>query len=419
VSASRTRSLLGCHVPRTGRRLAVIASALGVVACSASPALAVDRPQETTLISRAMDGGVPNGPSTNGVLSGDRRGSNVIAFESEGSNLVPGDGNGLRDVFAVIRNSPNGDRGPWRAGRAILISRGLGGQPANGPSWGAAVDGGFRDSPSCVAFVSAASNLVPGDTNGKVDAFVSGGPGGPPKRVSTPGGAQSGFDTTQVAVNGNCRQIAFVTGGMLYVRVGKKVRSLGPGSDPSWSIGKADESDLVYTGPGGVRLSRRAQKAGGLVGPGGRNPAYNNVKRQVLTYELDRGGRTQVVWKDLGSGLRAASANGGTEGDASSRKPVIGNAGYYIAFESDASNLRTSSGGGVPDANGAPDVYLYTGVRGITLLESVVDKGVAMPGGAQNPSMSFYANYILWDAPAPAGSGTGPRQVYMRWLGSA
>lgn len=409
--------------PRRKKKLriaAIAGAALSALAPSALPATASaydsSREQETNLISRSLDGGVPNGASTNAVISGDRGGSNVVAFESHGSNLVANDGNGFKDVFAVIRDGAGTDRMQWRAGRTILVSRGLGGQGANGSSFGASVDGGFKTAPSCVAFLSAASNLVGGDTNGRVDAFVSRGPGGPLARVSTPGGKQSFADTTQVAVSGDCKQIAFVTGGTLFVRAGKKVRSLGPGSDPSWSVGKPDEADLAYTGPGGVRLSRRAKRAGGLVGPGGRNPAYNNVKRKVLTYELRRGGRTQVVWKDLGSQLRAASAEGSTEGNADSRDPVIANSGYYIAFESDASNLRTNAGGGLADGNGAPDVYLYTGVRKITLLESVQEKGIAFPGGAQNPSMSFYANYITWDASAPLGSG-GPNQVYMRWLG--
>ena len=30
--------------------------------------------------------------------------------------------------------------------------------------------------------------------------------------------------------------------------------------------------------------------------------------------------------------------------------------------------------------------------------------------------MSFYANYIVFDSPAPLGSN-GPRQVFMRYLG--
>ena len=75
---------------------------------------------------------------------------------------------------------------------------------ANGPSFSPAVDGSFNSRPSCVAFLSAASNIVGGDTNGLVDAFVSRGPGGKPRRVSLPGGQRASADTTSVAVSGDC-----------------------------------------------------------------------------------------------------------------------------------------------------------------------------------------------------------------------
>jgi hypothetical protein len=32
--------------------------------------------------------------------------------------------------------------------------------------------------------------------------------------------------------------------------------------------------------------------------------------------------------------------------------------------------------------------------------------------------MSFYANYVLFDSPAPLGSRRGRSQVFMRWLGA-
>ena len=240
----------------------ILAAGTLAALASAAPAFAVDRGQTTELISRSLSGGVPNGPSGNAVISGDRRTERYVAFESEASNLVSGDGNGLKDVFAVER-SGSGD-GPWRAGNTTLVSRGRGGQDANGSSWGAAVDGGFKDRATCVAFLSSASNLVKGDTNDKIDAFVS--RMGKTTRVSLPGRRQANEDTTAIAVNGNCKQIAFTTGGTLYVRSGKKkIVSLGSGSDPSWSVGKPDESDLVYTGQGGVRLSKRARKAGNIV----------------------------------------------------------------------------------------------------------------------------------------------------------
>ena len=399
------------------------------------------RPQQG--ISGLGEGDLPNGASTNPVISNDKRYARLIAFESEASNLVPGDVNGQKDVFAIQRAGPVGNNGSaWRPGRTILVSRTWSGQPADGPSFSAAVDGAFRHKPSCVAFLSAATNLVPGDTNAKVDAFVSRGPGGPPTRVSLPGGRQSSADTSQVAVSGDCSRIAFVTGGNLYVRVkARRPRLLAAGaSDPSFSTGL--RNDLVFGGARGVYLSKGGTAEPRLVGPGGRNPGYNDIDRQVVTYEQNRGGHVQVVFRDLGGRAQVASSRDGVFGDADSRNPVIGNSGFYITFESDASNLGVNALGRASDTNGKPDVYLYTDTRDITLVQSVEEKAVPLPGGGQNPSMSFYGNYIVFDSPAPVGGALpgdqmpgdqlpfqevappeqgveAPHQIFMRYLGPA
>src|SRR4051812_1548411 len=81
-----------------------------------------------------------------------------MLFESEATDLVPGDTNGLRDIF--MRNVLNGT--------TSLVSVGTNGSSANGSSRDAVMtpDGRY------VAFVSAASNLVENDTNGIPDIFV-------------------------------------------------------------------------------------------------------------------------------------------------------------------------------------------------------------------------------------------------------
>ncbi len=82
-----------------------------------------------------------------------------VVFESYASNLVPGDTNGTRDVF--VR-----DRGTGTTERVSVSS---GGAQGNGESAEPVISGG---SGGYVAFVSAASNLVPGDTNRRFDIFV-------------------------------------------------------------------------------------------------------------------------------------------------------------------------------------------------------------------------------------------------------
>jgi hypothetical protein len=410
----------------TGTRWAAAAAAAtvslaGAVHASAGSGAhqAVARDQSTQLISRAADGGIPNGASEHAVISGDKRYARAIAFESDASNLVPGDVNGRRDVFAVLRGGQIGNNGsPWTPGRTILISRTASGAPADGASFAPAVNGGFHARPSCVAFLSTATNLVPGDTNGKVDAFVRRLSGGAPKRVSLPAGRQAVADTTEVAVSSDCKLIAFVTAGNLYVAKGghaKRLDGSGTASQPSFSTGL--RNDLVFASRRGVYLARKGTGKPRLVAPGGGNPAYNDIKRKVVAYEVTRGGHQQVAYRELGRRERVISSRHGNLGNGDSRDPVIGNAGYYVTFQTDASNLGVNALGRVGDGNGRPDVYLYTDVRKITLVQSVREKAQPVPGGGQNPSMSFYANYIVFDSPAPLGEREGAHQVYMRYLG--
>ena len=405
---------------RSMPRFAVAAlAALMLAAIGLGSAQAGNRVGQTLLITHSVTGGVPNGPSTKPVISGDRRYARIIAFQSSASDLVRGDTNNLQDVFAIRRGGHIDNTGAkWVAGKTMLLSRGVGGQPANGPSFDAAVDGDFHHTPKCVAFRSAASNLVKGDTNTAVDAFLSPGPGGSLRRVSLPGGHQASEDTTAVTVSGDCSRVAFVTGGVLYTRVGsqtKRVNSSGQAADPSFAAGASN--DLVFGASGGVYLSKNGTGSPKLIAPGGRNPGYNDLKRRVVAYEKWRGGHWQLAWRDLGKSEHIASSFDGELGNGDARNPSVRNSGYYIGFDSDASNLGTGSSRFRNDNNGRTDVYLWTDVRKLTLCESTEREQTPLPGGGNNMSFSYYANYILFDSPAPLGQASGPHQIFMRYLG--
>ena len=378
------------------------------------------RTQTTTLVSRSKGGGLPNGPSTNPVLSNDKRYQRAIAFESEASNLGPRDTDGVKDVYVVLRgNRPNNKGTSWKPGKNLLISRTRSGKPANGQSYSPSIDGSFHTAPKCVGFLSDASNMVAGDKNGQTDAFFKRIRSGAPKMLK-PRGSRPAAPATAVAVSGNCKLIAFVIGGKLYVskggRKGKRVASTkGTIADPQFSTGL--RNDLVYGGSGGVYLSKNGTGRPRLVGRGGRNPAYNDIKRRTVTYEKKRAGHWQIAYHDLGKREHIISSFHGKMGNGDSRSPVIGNSGFYVTFETDASNLQSSAAGSRLDDNNVPDTYLYTDTRKITLLESVSNAGDVMRGGGAHPGMSFYANYIVFDSPAPLGSINGGRQIFMRWLG--
>jgi Tol biopolymer transport system component len=110
----------------------------------------------TTLVSANLAGtGGGNGDSLPTAISDDGR---FVLFESGASDLVSGDTNGVTDVFLrdMISNV------------TYLVSVSTNGGFANGVCRGSTMtpDG------SLVAFVSAANNLVHGDTNGVPDVFV-------------------------------------------------------------------------------------------------------------------------------------------------------------------------------------------------------------------------------------------------------
>lgn len=107
-------------------------------------------------VSVAGDGAQSDGYSGGPAISADGR---YVGFPSGATNLVPGDTNTVWDVFVHDRN----------IGATERVSVSADGTEANqtsGSTPALSADG------RKVAFVSSASNLVPGDTNGQSDVFV-------------------------------------------------------------------------------------------------------------------------------------------------------------------------------------------------------------------------------------------------------
>lgn len=105
-----------------------------------------------------------------------------VAFSSDARNLVPSDSNGVADVF-VRRTTTN---------EILRASTDARGRQANGASYSPSLSLDAKH----IAFVSEATNLVPGDTNGVADIFTKNLDTGAIRRVSVrPGGAQANGDS--------------------------------------------------------------------------------------------------------------------------------------------------------------------------------------------------------------------------------
>src|SRR5207244_3637084 len=122
---------------------------------------------KTERISVSSSGAQGNDGSVSPSISADGR---YVAFVSRSTNLVSGDTNAQYDVFVRDR----------LAGTTECVSVSTSGQLGNSASSGASMSADGR----YVAFYSSSSNLVPGDTNGKSDVFVRDRATGITERVS-------------------------------------------------------------------------------------------------------------------------------------------------------------------------------------------------------------------------------------------
>src|SRR5262245_10891213 len=130
----------------------------GLVTAGAFFTLVLARPaagQVTSRVSVDSGGAQGNSYSFEPTISADGR---TVAFWSEATNLVGWDPNGASDVFVRDLESAT----------TALVSVATDGTQGDGDSSRPAISADGR----LVAFLSEATNLVAGDTNGTYDIFV-------------------------------------------------------------------------------------------------------------------------------------------------------------------------------------------------------------------------------------------------------
>ena len=355
---------------------ATLAGLSCVVAGAAVPAQADLAAGTTSRASISTAGRQGDRDSNFAVISGRGR---YVAFQSDATNLVPGDTNGLSDVFVRDR----------LAGTTRRVSVGPGGRQANGESGNLpaiSADGRF------VAFGSFATNLITRDTNNVGDVFVRDQFAGVTRRVSVgPGGRQvhSPNDATGsfgAAISANGRFVAFSSWAVdlvpgdtnnspdAFVRdlLGKVTRrvSVGPGGQ------QANGFSHVGGVSGDGRFVTFQSDAPNLV-PGDTNGIADIFVRDLLT------GTTRRV----SVGPKGRQSNG--EGSSS---PDISAGGRFVVFVSTADNLVSG------DVNGTADVFVRDRVAERTRLVSVGVNGQQGDGGSDLPAISANGRFVAFQS---------------------
>jgi hypothetical protein len=329
------------HWELQGRAAAAVATLVALSIAGQALALPPSNIGITTvLLSKSTSGGLPNGPSGHPVVSRDQRFSSVLAFDSAATNLVSQSVGGGSNVYFINRSQPfDNTGGPWSAGSIQLASQGLGGQPANGPSSLPAVGGDNQHSPACIAFISAASNLVNDDTNGKADAFAYFLSSHAVVRLSVDSrGRQANGSASQVVANGRCTQFAFTD----------------------------DATNLAGRVPSGTsEVYLRDLHA-----------------KKKITVTVKRHGHKHRKRKTVfGPVTSLVSANSGHAANAPALEPSFAEASGDLAFASSATNL-------LPGTGGHSQVYGLGPRLGKLHLLSVTPGGAPGDGDSDQPALA-------------------------------
>jgi Tol biopolymer transport system component len=278
---------------------------------------------DTRRISSTPTGGPATGDSADASISNDGR---YVAYDSTAPDLVPGDTNDHGDVFLWDRATNRTSRisiGPAKNG-----STGQGNAGSGLPSISA---DGMR-----VAFVSAASNLTPADTNGRNDIYLRDIRTGTTTLVGLGSDGRPGVmgsDAPALSAEGN--HVAFHTASRLSPQdhdrgVDVYVRDLGAGTTSLVS----SPVTPPRTGPIQRGISYNPSISGD-----GRYVAFTSFANDLVAGDLDL--FQEVFLRDMltGAVTRAAVNLNGNPGSAASFGSVLSPSGTYLAFASAAANL--------------------------------------------------------------------------------
>ncbi|MEV7601996.1 hypothetical protein AB0O91_31980 [Kitasatospora sp. NPDC089797] len=212
------------------------------------------------------------------------------------------------------------------------VSVGLGGAQPDGASQaeGLSADGRYA------VFTSSATNLVPGDTNGKSDVFVRDLRTGSTERVDTgPNGVQADGDALSAAISGNGR----------YVTFSSYATNLVPGANLGFEDVYVHDrwtgrTTLVSVGeePGQPQQGKFSDHPS--ISRDGRYIAFQSNRADLAPGTVTWQGANIYV-HDLRTGENRLVSIGadGKEANGSSASPVISADGGSVAFISKASNI--------------------------------------------------------------------------------
>jgi Tol biopolymer transport system component len=355
----------------------------------------------TDRVSVDNTGAQANRSSARPSISADGR---FVAFESGATNLVPGDTNAATDVFVY-------DRQTGMIERVSVPDPSTGQAQANGPSQFAAIsaDGRF------VAFVSQATNLVAGDTNGQPDVFVH-------DRIT---GATELVSVNSAGVEGNepSGPVEFGRGPSIsadgrFVAFESYSTNLVPGDnngtmDVFVRDRLAGSTQRVSVNSAGQETAINQFSHSPSISADGRYVAFISVGSNLVPNDTNSVADIFVFDRQTGTTERVSTDSNGGQTNSTSANPEISADGRFVSFSSFASNLVAG------DTNGASDVFVKDRQTGMIERVSVDSSGnqAAAGSGSFRSAISADGRFVAFESNAAnlvAGDTNNGFDIFIR-----
>ena len=333
---------------------------------------------DTIRVSVASNGTQGNGDSRpieifadGHYVSSDGR---YVVFESSASNLVSGDTDGFLDIFVHDRET----------GTTMRVSVASDGSQANGSFASPSISSDGR----YVVFVSAASNLVSGDTNGMGDVFVHDMQTGVTTRISVASdGSQENGEPYSPSISADGHFVVFWsyasnlvsgdTNGYPDVFVHDRITGV---------------TSLISVASDGTQGNNDSTRAS--ISADGRYVAFSSVASNLVSGDTNGVEDIFVHDRQTGTTMRVSIASDGAQANGYSYSPSFSANGRYVAFESPASNLV----GG--DTNGDYDIFVHDRQTGITSRISVASDGMQGNSNSYASSLSADGRFVVFESEA-------------------
>jgi Tol biopolymer transport system component len=287
----------------------------------------------TTRISVDSAGNQGNRWSYNPSISADGR---FVAFTSDASNIVPGDTNSSSDIF--VRDT--------LTNTTTRVSLDSAGNQANSDSEGTSISASISADGRFVAFDSLASNIVPGDTNIGRDIFVRDTLTNTTTRVSLDSAGNQGkgyFYNPSISADG--RFVAFLS----------NASNIVPGdTNNNFDIFVRDTLTNTTTRVSVDSAGNQANLQSGSpsISADGRFVAFTSEDFNIVPGDTNIGRDIFVRDTLTNTTTRVSVDSAGNQGNILSSSPSISADGRFVAFSSNASNI-------VPgDTNNTDDIFV-------------------------------------------------------------